>query len=151
MRPDRAIADEIGVSDWTVRDARKKAIARCLAVEERRIGKDGKQRRLPAQKKSKAIEFYRLNAAERDRLDDEATEIVVRLRQEMPDNQDVMALCAYAEWYIDGSPVEARLWLRATEMAKEAESRQITATDSGKAASKPKPKAALPDPGSGLV
>ena len=52
-KSDRAIAEETGVSDWTVRHARKKSGARDHAPE-KRTGKDGKSypaaRKLPARK-----------------------------------------------------------------------------------------------------
>jgi hypothetical protein len=45
-RSDRAIAEEIGVSDTTVFRARKKTTASCEAVEAR-TGRDGKKRKPP--------------------------------------------------------------------------------------------------------
>jgi transposase len=47
-KSDRAIAAEIGVSDFTVRKARKRTASN-LAVE-KRVGKDGKARKMPAAK-----------------------------------------------------------------------------------------------------
>lgn len=48
-KSDRAIAEEIGVSDFTVRKARKKSTASDHAVG-KRTGRDGKVRRLPTPK-----------------------------------------------------------------------------------------------------
>jgi hypothetical protein len=53
-----------------------------------------------------AIAVHEHHAAHRDKLDAEATEIIARLRQTLADNEDVMTLCNYIEWYIAGSPLE---------------------------------------------
>jgi hypothetical protein len=75
-----------------------------------RVGLDGKARRTPARKAKKkspaAIAVHEHHAAHRDKLDAEATEIIARLRQTLADNEDVMTLCNYIEWYIAVSPLE---------------------------------------------
>ena len=88
-----------------------------------RVGLDGKARRTPARKAKKkspaAIAVHEHHAAHRDKLDAEATEIIARLRQTLADNEDVLTLCNYIEWYIAGSPLEPdwvcgdlRIWRR---------------------------------------
>lgn len=112
-RSDRAIATELGIGNKTVSRARQQATVSHDTVEDRqpkRIGKDGKKRRMPVKKAKKqspsAIEMHRMGAAYRDKRDAEAAEVIARLRETLPDNDDVMALCGYIEWYINGSPVE---------------------------------------------
>lgn len=51
QKSNRAIADEIGVSDQTIGRARRKTTATFVAVGALRIGKDGKRRRMPGDKK----------------------------------------------------------------------------------------------------
>jgi hypothetical protein len=126
-KSDRAIAAEIGVGKETVRRTRK-ATAPHGPVG-KRIGKDGKERRMPVKKAKKqspsAIEMHRLSAVCRDKRDAEAVEVIARLRENLPDNDDVMALCEYTEWYINGSPVEPtcgtdmRIWRRTYRPAVE--------------------------------
>ena len=68
QRSNRAIADEIGVDEGTVRKARR-ATADDSAVDEPRIGMDGKVRRLPTRITSDddEDEFTAKELAERDR------------------------------------------------------------------------------------
>jgi hypothetical protein len=119
-KSDRAIAAEIGVGNKTVSRARRTVSRATVAA---RVGLDDKARRTPARKAKKkitaAIAVHEHHAAHRDKLDAEATEIIARLRQTLADNEDVMTLCNYIEWYIAGSPLEPdwvcgdlRIWRR---------------------------------------
>jgi hypothetical protein len=128
-KSDRAIAAELGVGHATV--SRARAVVSGETGEpgvsgetpRKRVGKDGKRYSAKAKVFKKklspaAIEVHQQHDAERDRLDAEAVAIIGRLRETLADNEDVMALCGYIEWYVEGSPVwpgcgtDLRIWRR---------------------------------------
>lgn len=116
QKSDRAIAAELGIGNKTVSRARQQStVSRDTVRQSKRIGKDGKERRVPVReaitKASKklsaaAIEVHRAHDAYRDQRDAEAAQVIARLRETLADSEDVMALCDYIEWHVNGSPVE---------------------------------------------